>query len=266
MSRRAADPVVLTLARSLRPLGDAERAAGERAYLKSDLEFWGLRADGVRRAVRAFDRERSPWSRAELRRFVRVAWGCRVHELRCAAIELLVRHVAELGPADLPMLEGLLRDSRTWAYVDTIAVHVVGPIVERAPRSDRTLERWARDPDFWVRRSALLALLGPLARGADAFPRFARLAGPMVGEREFFIRKAIGWVLREVGKRRPELVVAFLQAHQGAVAGLTYREATKYLPTEMRHALERPGTAAARPARRARGSRAKVEYAPPASR
>lgn len=242
MSRPADDAAVRALAASLRPLGDAKRAAGERAYLKSDLEFWGIRADGVRRAVRALDRERSPWSRAELRRFVRVAWRSRVHELRFASIELLARHVAELDPADLPMLESLLRDSNTWAYVDTIAVHVVGPIVERAPRSDRTLERWARDPDFWIRRSALLALLGPLARGARVFPRFARLAGPMVGDREFFIRKAIGWVLREVGKRRPELVVAFLSEHKGAVAGLTYREATKYLPREMRRSLEGPGS------------------------
>jgi 3-methyladenine DNA glycosylase AlkD len=66
----------------------------------------------------------------------------------------------------------------------------------------------------------------------------------MLGEREFFIRKAIGWVLREVGKRRPDLVFEFLRQHRDAVSGLTLREGAKYLPPAQRRALLLPPTAA----------------------
>ncbi|WP_130291227.1 DNA alkylation repair protein [Pseudonocardia sediminis] len=91
------------------------------------------------------------------------------------------------------------------------------------------LDRWARDPDLWLRRSALLALLGPLKEGGGDFARFSRYADPMLDETEFFVRKAIGWVLRETGKRRPEMVSEWLRARDDRVPGLVRREATKYL-------------------------------------
>ena len=82
-------------------------------------------------------------------------------------------------------------------------------------RSD--LDRWATDPDFWIRRSSLLAELKPLRNGSDLGP-FLRRANQMLDE-EFFIRKAIGWVLREVGKRRPDEVIAWLAPRTGRASG-----------------------------------------------
>jgi DNA alkylation repair enzyme len=102
--------------------------------------------------------------------------------------------------------------------------------VERYPALTGTLDRWSADPDFWLRRSALLALLVPLRRGAGEFERFSRYADQMLDEREFFIRKAIGWVLRETGKRRPDLVAGWLAPRIGRVSGVTVREAVKPLP------------------------------------
>ena len=89
------------------------------------------------------------------------------------------------------------------------------------------LRRWARDRDFWVRRTALLAQLDALRRGGGDFDLFAEIAAPMLGEKEFFIRKALGWVLREVSKKRPALSHAFLRRHLGALSGLTLREGAK---------------------------------------
>jgi 3-methyladenine DNA glycosylase AlkD len=91
------------------------------------------------------------------------------------------------------------------------------------------LDRWATDDDFWIRRSALLAWLRPLRAGVP-LERFLSYADAMLGEKEFFIRKAIGWVLREVGKRRPEEVTAWLAPRTHRSSGVTMREATKYLP------------------------------------
>lgn len=87
------------------------------------------------------------------------------------------------------------------------------------------------------RRSVLLVLPGPLRRGEGDFPRFSRYADAMLDEREFFIRKAIGWVLREVGKTRPRLVSDWLLPRASRASGVTMREAVKYLPAPQRQRL-----------------------------
>jgi 3-methyladenine DNA glycosylase AlkD len=92
------------------------------------------------------------------------------------------------------------------------------------------LDRWACDDDFWLRRSALLALLLPLRRGEGDFGRFGRYADAMLEEKEFFIRKAIGWVLRETAKKKPARVVRWLLPRAARASGLTVREASKPLP------------------------------------
>jgi 3-methyladenine DNA glycosylase AlkD len=135
------------------------------------------------------------------------------------------------------MLERFLRQSRTWAYVDWICLKVLSPMLLREPTLRRHLPRWARDDDFWIRRSALLTVLPGVKHGAVPFSAFAVLAVPMLGEKEFFIRKAIGWVLREASKKNPAPVAAFLRAHRADVSGLTMREGAKYLPAKERRAL-----------------------------
>ena len=88
-------------------------------------------------------------------------------------------------------------------------------------------------PHFRARFRAL----GVPTRAGD-FALFAEIAGPMLEEKEFFVRKAIGWVLREVSKKRPALVRDFLLAHGSRASGVTWREATKYLPAAMKRAVE----------------------------
>jgi 3-methyladenine DNA glycosylase AlkD len=110
----------------------------------------------------------------------------------------------------------------------------VGPLVEGHPELTSTLDRWAGDDDFWIRRSALLAHLLPLRQGRGDFDRFAGYADAMLEEREFFIRKAIGWVLRDTSRKRPQLVYEWLRPRAGRASGVTVREAVKHLPEEQR--------------------------------
>ena len=136
------------------------------------------------------------------------------------------------------LLERLLRESRTWALVDGLAGSVVGSLVERAPTAAAALDRWAVDGDFWIRRSALLALLVPLRGGAGDFDRFGRYAEAMLDEKEFFIRKAIGWVLRDTGRKRPDMVFGWLLPRAARASGVTLREACKPLSIDQRAAIE----------------------------
>jgi len=223
---------------------DPARAKAGRAYLKSDLRFYGTRVPEIRRAAGDFAAAHPDLTRTELRSIVGVLYATDWHEYRSVSIALLGRYAALLRESDLPWLVGLVRSSDTWAHVDWLAADIIGGVVERYPVSLKRLPVWAEDKSFWVRRTALLAQLRVLSRGAGDFELFARLAAGMLAEREFFIRKAIGWILREVSKKRPLLVYGFLRDHRGAVSGLSLQEGAKYLPAPMRTKLGLPAKAA----------------------
>ena len=191
----------------------------------------------MRSVVRSWCRQQQDLDHDALVDVTQALWARPVHECRMAAAELLTANGSLLDAADLAAVEGMLRTARTWALVDGLAASVAGGLVERHPELTATLDRWAADEDFWIRRSALLALLGPLRRGAGDFGRFSRYADQMLTEQEFFIRKAIGWILRETGKRRPDLVAEWLAPRVHLASGVTVREAVKPLPGAVRDQL-----------------------------
>jgi 3-methyladenine DNA glycosylase AlkD len=242
--------------RRLRRAGSAKRAIGEKAYLKSDLRFWGTSQSSIRTAVRDYCDTHPDLTRADLRAIAETMYATDVHELRASAIGVLERDRETLDARDLPWLIAVVRKSQSWAYVDWIAPKVIGHVIARDPRARRRLAVWAKDPNFWVRRAALLAEHDALRAGGGDFALWSRLAASMLDEREFFIRKAIGWVLREVSKKRPELTYAFLRKHRDRVSRLSLTEGAKYLPAPKRAALGLPGEAAwlAPEARRKPGS------------
>jgi 3-methyladenine DNA glycosylase AlkD len=210
------------------------RAAAEKAYLKSDLEFLGVGLPAMRQVVRALKKQHAGLDRRGLVALVTTLWSRTGFERRMMAVLFLEAFQPLLRPADLRLLERLIRQSKTWAFVDELAIATVGPLVERSPELLRVIDRWAGDQDFWLRRSAMLALLRPLRRGDGDFRRFARYADRMLEEREFFIRKSIGWVLRETGKAQPETVYAWLLPRAARASGVTVREAVKYLSSRQR--------------------------------
>jgi 3-methyladenine DNA glycosylase AlkD len=220
----------------LRSIGTHERAENERRYLKSDLEFLGATVWEIRRDVKSLARELPELSHDGLVALVEALWSHPVHERREAATLLLEEYPELLGPRDLSLLERLVRESKTWAYVDGLAGDVLGELLLRHPEAASKLDRWVRDSDFWVRRAALLAQIKPLRNGAP-FERFGRYADAMVDEKEFFIRKAIGWVLRETGKVRPDEVFEWLALRTHRASGVTMREAVKYLSAKQRESL-----------------------------
>ncbi len=210
--------------------GSAERARYERAYMKSALKFHGVDAKTVRGACAELCRVQ-PLDHDALVAVVDGLYATDWFDLRSAAIGVLERKRKLVGVEDGAWLIGLVRRSACWAHVDWIGTKIVPHVLSGRPGG--LLRAWARDDDFWVRRTALLAQLDTLRAGEGDFALFAALAVPMLGEKEFFIRKAIGWVLRETSKRRPELVHDFVVAHRAEMSGLTYREATRRLPAKM---------------------------------
>jgi 3-methyladenine DNA glycosylase AlkD len=233
-SATSVEDVVRDMRRSMLRLATGVRAEKEKQYLKSDLEHLGVTMPEMRKVAKAslktYAATHDGLDEDSLWALVNALWERPVHELRAAAVEMLVARPKLLVEDHLPRLEQLIRESKTWALVDPLAITVVGGLVARfEPCRDR-MDTWARDSDFWVRRSAMLALLGPLRRGGGDFERFSGYADAMLEEKEFFIRKAIGWVLRETSKKRPELVRDWIAPRIDRASGVTVREAVKYLP------------------------------------
>jgi 3-methyladenine DNA glycosylase AlkD len=101
------------------------------------------------------------------------------------------------------------------------------------------IDAWATDEDFWVRRSSLLSLLRGIRAGTPDLARFARYAEPMLPENEFFIRKAIGWVLREISRRDPAWAAKWTEDNIAKISGVTFREAIRRLPADEAERLSR---------------------------
>jgi 3-methyladenine DNA glycosylase AlkD len=230
----APDPA-LTAARAagaltseLERLGSPERAVSERAYLKSEYTHLGVGVPAVRSLAKAHVRAHRP-GHDDVVALVDELWDTEIYERRLLGVELVLATPRLWTPADLVWMEGLLRRCYTWALVDGLAAHGVGRVVARDAAGFPTLDRWLVDHDMWVRRSAVLALRD-LVRDGREWDRFERYADTLLDEREFFIRKVLGWVAREAARRHPELVSPWVRANLSRMNGVTLREAVKYLP------------------------------------
>lgn len=228
---------VAAFALMLQAEGTAQRAEHEKAYLKSDLKFYGAAVPVIDRVAKTFRKSHPDLTHGELLGLVEALWQTEYHETRSLGIALLEAYPKLITSADGGFLESLLRRMQTWAHIDWIATGTIAQLIERDPTVKATLATWATDESFWIRRTAMLALLKRARFHREDFDLFAQFAASMITEPEFFIRKAIGWVLREVSKRQPDWVYEFLTAHLHQVSGLTLREGAKYLPEAQREAL-----------------------------
>jgi len=210
---------------ALMPLADAGRAAGAKAYMRGQFEYLGLSTPRRRAAVVPMIRAFGPADAAEMRAAALGLWKMREREYQYVAGDLLARHHAVLGLEDLPWLLELAQDKSWWDTVDCI-VKVVGKIVRRSgAKGQREMDRAIRDKNFWIRRIAMLHQLG--WRGETDTVRLFRYAELLAAEKEFFIRKAIGWALRDYAWHDWRAVERFLKSTPVPLSGLTVREASK---------------------------------------
>ena len=167
---------------------------------------------------------------AALRALVEALWQLPEREFRYTAVDLLAKQHLRLDASALPRLLQLVQRDAWWDTVDGLA-GVVGDILLQAKADQADIQRladsWLTDPNLWVRRVAMLHQLG-WREQTDA-NRLFRYALALSAEKEFFIRKAIGWALRDHARTQPETVRAFLAQQGHRFSGLTVREAGKHL-------------------------------------
>ena len=210
--------------------GDPERAVGMQAYMKSTMPYYGLRSAQVRDICRQVfdggDMECEEWWATILE-----MWrGARRREERYAAAWLLTRkrHATCLTPAAMPALEEMIVTGAWWDHVDELAM-VVGDLLARYPKKMRLLMRkWSTDANLWKRRVSIICQLR-FKEKTDLDLLYSNIE-PNFADRDFFIRKAIGWALRQYAWTDPQEVARYVRAHDSRLSGLSRREALKNIP------------------------------------
>jgi 3-methyladenine DNA glycosylase AlkD len=193
--------------------------------MRNQFEYLGVSMPDHRAAVAPLLKRFSPADGEELRMAAEGLWQMREREYQYVATGLLGRYQAILTLDDLPWLLGLVQSKSWWDTVDA-PVKTIGPVVRRAgPRGKRAMDAAVKHDNFWVRRIAMLHQLG--LRGEVDTERLFRYAELLAVEKEFFIRKAIGWALRDYAWHDWRAIEKFLKTTQIGLCGLTVREASK---------------------------------------
>ena len=215
------------LRRRMAAEADPERAAAQQAYMKSAMPYYGLRLPQVRAICREL-LEGEAMTCEQWKQTILEMWrGARRREERYAAMYMLNlrRHADCLSPRDMPMLEELVVTGAWWDHVDELAM-VVGELVRKYPAKMRPLMRkWSTDPNLWKRRVSIICQLR-FKGDTDLDLLYANIE-PNLGDRDFFIRKAIGWALRQYAWTDPKEVARYVRDHDQQLSGLSKREALK---------------------------------------
>jgi len=218
--------------RELRAAADPAKAPGMQAYMKSAMPYHGVQAPAQRRIFRAVFADHPVGSFAAWRATVLALWREASHrEERYAAIALASdrryrAHRTSL-PA-LPLYQELIVTGAWWDLVDSVATHPVAELLarQRAPMTAALLA-WSRAPDRWLRRAAIISQVN--AKAATDLELLYACIEPNLQERDFFIRKAIGWALRAYAWTDPDEVAGYVRANEPRLSALSRREALKNL-------------------------------------
>ncbi|MFI8228184.1 DNA alkylation repair protein [Streptomyces sp. NPDC085900] len=224
-----ADTVLERLTAVYADAADPARAAPMRAYMKDVAPFLGLTTP-VRRALSRVVVDGLPRpDETDCAAIALRCWRLPEREYQYFAVDCLRRHARVCSSAFLPVARHLVGTRSWWDTVDLLAAHVVGALVAADPALTADMDAWIADDDLWIARTALLHQLRYKER-TDARRLFAYCLRQS-GHPDFFIRKAIGWALREYARTDPEAVRDFVARERGRFAPLTVREALKNIGT-----------------------------------
>jgi 3-methyladenine DNA glycosylase AlkD len=198
------------------------------AYMKTGMPFYGIKKPDRVPVLRELDLLFPIESRADYASAIRSLWSQPHREEKYAAIHIAVKHEQFIVPEMLPLYRRLIIEGAWWDFVDEIAIRLVGRLVlNHRKRLNLKVDQWINDGNMWIRRSAILCQ-NKHREQTDHQRLFAYCLG-RADEKEFFIRKAIGWALREYAYAEPNRVRSFLKRYKSRLSGLSFREAAKHL-------------------------------------
>jgi len=197
-----------------------------RAYMKDQFDYLGIPSPLRRELTKKFFKEYGYPEPEQLEKIVEECWQMQYREYKYFAMELLLKMRKKAGHDAIHLYERLITDQSWWDTIDLIASSLVGYYFQQYPeeRIDY-IDKWIASGNIWLQRSSILFQLKYKSETDTRLLRSIILK--LKDSKEFFVRKAIGWILREYSKTDPVFVVRFVQSHE--LSGLSQREALKWL-------------------------------------
>lgn len=224
---------------------DETRAIKEKAYLYSDLKHYGVGTTPISKFFLRHKKHLNHLSKGEALELVNILWSKPSFEERNMALNILYLHKESLDIKDMPLIEKMMRECKGWALLDNFIIPIMPTLLLKDKKIYEYLRKWITDEDFWVRRSAILSQLLFFRKGVggdvNLFLEFAKSQFDETwindiykdtksrSRARFFIRKAIGWTLRDMSEKNPDMVRKFLKENKQYMSGLSFREGSRKL-------------------------------------
>jgi 3-methyladenine DNA glycosylase AlkD len=221
-------PIILAVRKAYCDAADPTVAAGMQKYLKTDMLFHGIKTPQRREISKAIFKQFPIKDLVEYIEVVCELWDGEHREEKYCAISLACRYKRYQVLEALPMYQMMIETGAWWDLVDGVAIELIGSLLRNYPViMKKILKSWINDENIWIRRSAIISQVR-FKKETDSEMLFT-FCREHLHETSFWIRKAIGWALREYSKSEPDRVRDFVKEFSERMSGLTRREAGKYI-------------------------------------
>ncbi len=190
----------------LKKNADKTNASGQKAYMRHQFEFYGLKAAKRREIQKPFLIKGNLPEKSELEDIIKALWTKPQRDFQYVGQELVFKYIKQFEKKDIELLEFMVIHKSWWDTVDYIAANLVGAYFKIYPKEIKnTISKWLVSNNIWLQRSALLFQL-KYKEELDTV-LLSNIITHLLGSKEFFINKAIGWILREYSKTNPKWVL-----------------------------------------------------------
>lgn len=205
---------------------DPKRASGAKAYMRNQFDFFGLTSPDRKHLVREYWKQHEPITINDLPEFIELCWQHPMREMQYAGMDVVIQHAKKLQRKDLAMLELMITEKSWWDTVDVVAARCAGVYFQKFPEEiPLRIEAWMQTGNLWLMRSALLFQLH--YKRQTNVQLLQSLIIRLQHHPDFFIRKSIGWVLRQYARTDARFVKHFVNTQE--LSALSKKEALKNL-------------------------------------
>ena len=199
-------------------------------YMKGHFSYFGIKSPLRKKLQREWWQGESIKYKSELVTLISGLWELEEREFQYVALDLGKRYKKYLSPNSIPFTQNLVMTKSWWDTVDAIASHFVGAVVYNSPETRKIMDEWIDHKNMWIRRTAILHQLN-FKEKTDS-DRLFLYCEKRMGETDFFIRKAIGWALRQYSYIDSKSVIQFVKYHDSELSTLSKTESLKALKRE----------------------------------
>ncbi len=203
-----------------------EISVGQKSYMLSKFEFYGIKAPVRREIQKSFLQKQNLPKKEELEEIINGLWNKPQREFQYFALELFLKYIKQIEEKDIFLFESMITNKSWWDTVDLIATKLVGEYFKKFPEKiEFFIKKWINSKNIWLQRTAILFQLKYKEKTDTELLSF--IIKSLLGSKEFFINKAIGWALRNYSKTNPQWVKNFV--NNTPLDNLSKREALRLI-------------------------------------